>query len=270
MRTSIHWHVALGVVLLTSSLGRAQDAMPGPRPVDDLPADFEMGDSSSEITPEPRHELSSWMTGKRCNCCGPLGGFGPIDPEIYIRTGPNLITGGRGVRERLHDGWFIVGGGRSLFFNENYDRAWVLDLSVGNIKNTADSTQTFNFLNQNVGLISMSRTMFNYSLGREHYLFGPAHFFGRHWRYGYDLGGRWSTVSLILNNPGQLTGYEREGGTYVGIFGALHTDLEFPWRTALIQFGFRAEWGYNWSSLVPGGFLQLQEVNLLGTAGVRF
>ena len=54
-------------------------------------------------------------------------------------------------------------------------------------------------------------------------------------------------------------------------FASLHSDLELPlspcsWFIA----GIRAEWNYNWSSILPGQKSDLQDVNLLLNFGFRY
>ena len=56
-----------------------------------------------------------------------------------------------------------------------------------------------------------------------------------------------------------------------GAFVGLHSDLEIPMGCCIYYGGFRAEWGYTWSSMLqaqnPGDFM---DVNLLLEVGVRF
>src|SRR5262249_48141453 len=79
--------------------------------------------------------LSDWILYTRPECCGPIGANGPINTELYIRTGPCLPVGGGIFGHTLKTGWMIDGGGRSLFFNPQLDAAWTIDLGVSNIYN---------------------------------------------------------------------------------------------------------------------------------------
>ena len=92
-------------------------------------------------------------------------------------------------------------------------------------------------------------------------------------RYGFDTGGRWGTSHLDLNvhnATGDVT-YTRKQDVYGAYFIALHSDLDVPlgpcsWFIA----GIRAEWNYNWSSILPGQKNDLQSVNLLLNFGFRY
>src|SRR5438552_18503709 len=81
-------------------------------------------------SPEPEPgRLSSWITYPRAGCCGPVGRDGPIMVELFTRTGVELPAEGAIFGHVLQPGWVIEGGGRSIFFNPDLDRAWDVDLS---------------------------------------------------------------------------------------------------------------------------------------------
>jgi hypothetical protein len=78
--------------------------------------------------------LSDWIIGAQPGCCGPVGGNGPIQMEIYLETGVAFPFSDGVFGHTLQPGWSIQGGGRSLFFNPEQDAAWVVDLSASNIR----------------------------------------------------------------------------------------------------------------------------------------
>src|SRR5207247_1486983 len=77
----------------------------------------------------------SWITYPRAGCCGPMGRDGPIMVELFTRTGVELPVEGAIFGHVLQPGWVIEGGGRSIFFNADLDRAWDVDLSLSNVLN---------------------------------------------------------------------------------------------------------------------------------------
>jgi hypothetical protein len=229
--------------------------------------------------------MSSWLTYARpADCCGPVGKHGPICAEIYFRTGVSFPFG-RFLASQLKPGWVIEGGLRSLFFNPQQDAAWVLDGGISNVNynsTTRDTailrnisiTQTI--LGQQVTSIipelpvtpgGLNQTFLNLSVGRECYLWGDATQaeLGPTWRVGWDLGGRWGTEKLVLREIRHRT------DVVGGLFGAVHTDVEFPCACCIYHVGVRAEYGYIWSDVLQShNNADLNTINLLFTAGVRY
>src|SRR5262245_49857389 len=78
----------------------------------------------------PGSVAGPWGAGgaSGADCCGPIGGHGPIGSELYFGPGANLLVGGGLLNNNLQVGWQLLGGFRTLFFNAPGDRAWVLDL----------------------------------------------------------------------------------------------------------------------------------------------
>src|SRR5262245_9467796 len=72
----------------------------------------------------------NWLNGSPCYCCGPVGAHGPIGAEAFVMTGPTLPAGGGTLAPRLHSGFMVEWGGRSLFFNSANDAAWTATLAV--------------------------------------------------------------------------------------------------------------------------------------------
>jgi hypothetical protein len=247
--------------------------------------------------------LSSWITYARADCCGPLGGNGPIKDELYLRTGPSLPVAGPIFGHVLTTGWEVQGGGRSLFFNPDMDRAWTIDLSCNSIWNGgqhADRRFPLFILAQpgpNAAVFhasvlgalrELNRTSVNVALGREWYLMGKAASCGcgeRTWRVGIDGGAGYGSASAsvavdtipgipAVANDGTTTQIHllrRSTDTIASTFIGLHTEMEIPCGCCIYQVGFRAEWGYTWSDIFQRqNDSNLMDVNLLVTFGVRF
>jgi hypothetical protein len=224
----------------------------------------------------PSFGLSQWITYSRPDCCGPIGGNGPICEELYIRSGVSIPAGDGVLHKLLDTGWNISGGGRSLFFNPACDAAWTVDLGITSIYNHSQNqpkvTLITDFNNpgtptaQLVTMRDMQRTFANASLGREWYLMGAANCCdGWTWRAGFDVGGRLGTAKIDFAEPRHRT------DTIYGYFGSIHTDLEKPCGCCTGLIGFRAEWDETiMDFLDPFNNSHVQDFNLLVTFGVRF
>lgn len=142
----------------------------------------------------------------------------------------------------------------------------------------------FRIVDHPVTIRDYQRWSLNVALGREWYLFNPAYQPGRHFRVGLDSGGRWgygrvdlNDLSGILdpNNPAGLDStifYRHSSDVFGGVFVAAHADLEIPICCGASTFitGFRAEWSYNWTDVLPTQLHDLQDVNLFWTIGFRY
>jgi len=275
-----------------------QEALPPPRDAAAIPA--AQPDQALPVPPSLTSPMSSWIIHNQTDCCGPIGGSGPINTELFIRTGPTLPVAGGFLHHALDTGWVFGGGGRSMFFNPAVDAAWTADLSLLYFYNHARPNQrilvTADINNgpvtgptvQVVGHVKdLNRTFVTAALGREWYLNAPANAAGWKWRAGFDIGGRLGTGSAnFALEPGQgsiaegtnSVGLEHKTDTLYGLELALHTDIEVPYGCCTFTYGFRAEWDYTWMDILQprNAHLaqplnsQLQDVNLLLTFGVRF
>src|SRR5262249_28040476 len=142
--------------------------------------------------------LSDWITYRRPDCCGPLGGDGPVQSETYFRAGASLPIEGAFFGHTLETGWMVQGGGRVLFFEPPQENAWTIDLSVSNVYNHGQRNDFPSFLtfvnvpanttnpitgqpnppitlhNFPVTVHALNRTFANAAFGRELYLWGAA------------------------------------------------------------------------------------------------
>lgn len=223
-------------------------------------------------------------------CCGPVGANGPVTYELYTRTGPSLIVGGSAdLTAATHTGWMVAGGGRTLLFNTPGTAAWVLDLGISYAYNGGNAARILNVfspaprnaqgqltgpdVNSPFTLRSLRRSNFNYAVGRDWFLNGPGTV-GREcsWnsRIGFDVGGRWGTNHVDLIPVANPAGYLRRQGVSESVFVGLNWTWDVPMGAWILFAGGRAEWGYTWTNLIPPSDGNIQDVNLLGTIGVRF
>jgi hypothetical protein len=211
--------------------------------------------------------LSNWITYTRPDCCGPVGGDGPIFMELYVRSGVVLPVEGQIFGHVLQNGWEVEGGGRSLFFDPDAETAWTVDLSLCQMENHGQRSDIFfPVLGSFVSMRSLHRTFVNAAVGKEWYLYGPATACGTRWRAGFDVGGRLGTGRADFND----SPFTHRTDTLYGAFAAVHTDVECSCGCCTFSFGFRAEWDYMWSDILAESNSEMEDVNLLLTAGVRF
>jgi hypothetical protein len=241
----------------------------------------------------PKGSYPSPYDGDAPGCCGPVGRDGQIGTEVYLNNGPTIPYGPGAFVHRLEVGWMVDGGGRSLFFNTSHDAAWVGDLGVsyqynrGNQwrateldvrqPNTTNSTTGATVkqpdILTNVIIRDIDRTYFNYGFGRDWWIWGPgATGIEKAWnlRLGALVGGRWGTAHIDMVPTADATGYFRRQNVTEGVFLDIHANLEVPLGTVILFAGVQAQWGYDWTNLAPPGAGDIQNVNVMLTAGFRF
>jgi hypothetical protein len=251
------------------------------------PAPYGEGAPGPAVSPpmgEIRH--SAWINYPRSpGCCGPIGGHGPIGSEIYLRSGVALPFGTGLFNEDLSPGWLIEGGGRVLFFNPEVTRAWTVDFGLRNEVYNENQVRGITLTNIEVPqdgmfggttilpevvvtLNGLNQTFVNLSVGHEFYLDAPAHYEApcfRNRRVGFDMGGRWGSARVELN---ELT---HRDGVIGAAFIAGHADVEFSCGSCIFQFGVRAEYNYTWSDILQRqNDTDIQSLNVLLTGGLRF
>jgi hypothetical protein len=228
--------------------------------------------------------LSDWITYRRDDgcVCAPANGK-HLQVEVYWRTGISTPVGGGLLNDELNPGWRIEGGGRSLWFEPSFTRAWTIDAHILNVHNGGDgrtrvplsllvvNDQTGNAQRVNFGqggipgvtIAARNRTMVGLGVGREYYLLEPANVVGNLWRIGWDFGGRYGSEKMDFNEIRHRT------RVLENMFAAAHTDLEFPCCGCMWSAGFRLEWSYTWSTILQTQH-DMQDINTLFTFGVRY
>ena len=252
----------------------------------------------------PGSVTSPWCGGSPAGagCCGPYGANGPISYELYFRTGPSILVGEAQFAGTLHNvGWNVAVGGRSLFLDKSGDAAWVLDFGLGYTYHSGDRETVINALptprfvgvqtdsdraqnpsatpTTNIDtpipavLQRVMLTTFNYAVGRDWWLNGPAAVGaeqGWNSRVGFDVGGRWGTAhSEFIPLTTNVQYFRRQGITH-SLFLGTHWTAEVPMGAWILFGGARAEWGKTWTNLIPPNDGDMQNVNLLLSAGIRF
>lgn len=223
-------------------------------------------------------------------CCGAVGTCGgPIGSELFIYSGFAFPIGQGIFNQFLHTGWDIEGGGRLYMFNQPQTAAWTGILSIGNIfARTGNANEPVTLINVPVHVASavpntsaiavipqlpvtvssLNLTFVTLGGGREWWLCGsadPGQQHGCNWRAGFDFGGRWGSGEVQFN---EIQHHEHVVG---GMYAAIHSDVEWPFRCGIPFAGVRLEYQYIWTSLLQdqnnGNF---QSLNLLFQLGVRF
>jgi hypothetical protein len=219
----------------------------------------------------------NWQNSSGCYCCSPVGGNGPIGAELYLYTGPTLPAGGGAENHLLDPGWMVEWGGHSLFFNTAGTAAWVATLGISYQYNIGDlKASPVPIFNIPVFARNMSRWAFVFGGGRDWFLFnsgadgGP----GKNLRFGFDLGGRWGTSHISLqeeNNPNHANNYIRRQDVFRSFYMGAHLDAEVPMGGWVWFGGFRTEYCFNWwTDLMPGSDNRLNDLNLLISTGIRY
>ena len=221
--------------------------------------------------------ISNWIRRESTPCCnGPIGKNAEIGSELYFRTGVSIPIGDGPLFSRnTVTGFTVEGGARTLFFNHEYTKAWVIDAGISNTENSGTSfrepitifaarpgTTPPGPQNFNVTIRDVNRTFVNLGFGRE-WFFTPSKDQPAHWRFGVDAGGRYGTLKVDLREIVHRT--DVIGGAYVG----MHLLHEFQCWNSIVNVGFRTDYAYTWSDVFQRSS-DMSEVNFLFNVGVRY
>jgi hypothetical protein len=269
---------------LTGSTVHAQQA--GNQPLFQPPAPLGQHADGQAQTPSDTYGtspsgLSDWLLDQRPCCEGTPGKRFPLYTEWYVNSGVSVPVS-RATSElarQMETGWSITGGARVLFFNEPLTSAWVIDLHVMNTNEGAGHTKdafpltifqggtktTFGSGGTPLATLQDSnRTWVGLGLGHVWYLWGSAGSEGCHWRVGADLGVRYGTHRIDLDQFGDVT------DTILTTYVAASMDLEWPCKNVVIFTGARIEWAYTGSDILQTRNSDLQDLNLLFVVGFRY
>jgi hypothetical protein len=261
---------------LTATISPPTIASPAPGASTDTQQD-------NDTTQRVHEGVSSWLAYPRwAGCCCRVGHDGPIDMELYGRSGVSaFITLGLFGRT-MHPGWDVEGGVRSLFFNTAETAAWTVDLGITNTNyNTEKKIQTFilrfrktvNGVTTTVPVMpitptGLNNTTLNLAVGREWYLFGSTHDCASKefkWRVGCDGGGRWGS------NEVDLVEIQHKTSNIHGFYFSVHTDVEVPCGCAVFFTGLRSEFGYLVCDILQKqNNTEMYNVNATVTVGIRY
>jgi len=255
----------------------------------------EPGITEGAAAPGGRYSLSSWIIrpGEPGAPKYGLGMNGPIGWEAYVMTGASVPIGGGVLDRNLMVGWDVTGGGRSLFYNLDATSAWVVDVGVTNIYQTAktrdnivfvknmgkqifdnnfdpftDDIQAYGRYTGPLGVTYINRLSANLSIGKEWYIWGSAEEQdqGNNFRIGGDIGGRWGSMKMTTN--AFVTFQQAQFGS---LFGAIHADWEIPISGFILQNGFRIELDQCWNQVLQSqNNADILSLNFLYRFGIRF
>ncbi|HXD85289.1 MAG TPA: hypothetical protein VN641_02265 [Urbifossiella sp.] len=225
-------------------------------------------------------------------CGGPSGHSGTIDYDVYGFTGPSFAFGSGAFTDRLHLGFMIGGGARTLFFNQAGDAAWAFDLGLNYIYNRGSNDDFIDLFTrrpplqgannlaipqsdvfQTVRIRGLDRSALNFGIGRDWFTRGngvPGGEEGWNFRWGTDVGGRWGTAHVDMVPLDDPSGYSRRQKTFHGLYLGFHANYEVPMGGWIAFVGFRTQWSYDWMNIVPPIKGDVQSVNVLLTGGIRF
>jgi hypothetical protein len=239
----------------------------------------------------PNPGVSSWLAYPRYSgCCCRVGGCGPIDMELVVRSGGAVPLPFGLFGSIMKPGFEVEGGLRSLFFNTAETAAWTAELTVLNMNfNTTDrttngfirnfrqvvpspipgGTPTVNIIPfAPVSVSGLNDTTLNLALGRECYIWGSTHDCKStewKWRVGLDSGGSWGS------NRVDIVQFQHKTSTIGGFFGSLHSDWEKPCGCALFYAGIRVQYGFLWSNVLQKqNDTNLQTLSGLLSVGLRY
>lgn len=219
--------------------------------------------------------VSNWIRRDAKCCDGPVGKHPEIGMELYTRFGASLPIGDGPLMSRNTGAGFTAQiGARTLFYNQSYTRAWVVDTSLSNTRNSGvpfpDEIPYKTIINANppinfdstVTVRDYNRTFVNLGLGRDWYV-RPALGQPAGWRFTVDGGAGWGTsrVGLFeMTHRGDVVGRMYTGAMANYEFGCWHS---------IVNVGFRTEYSYTWSDVFRRES-DLSEINLLMNFGVRY
>lgn len=269
------WAMIVG--LTPSVASRAQTwNLPGPTsgpisPQQAPSSSVQLLQASENLTSNP--SLQSW---NRSQDQWSEGRNGPIGHEIYLLTGPTIPAGSGVLAQNLNTGWMVEGGGRTLFFHPDQNRAWTIRFGITFQENQGhDAAPTYPLFGMTVRTRSLYRYSATTALGREWFRHGnPAWSeYPNTLRFGFDFGARWGGQRLnldVIDDPIDNTTYRHYHDIFGGVVVGLQGGVEFPRPSWVWHTGFRAEYGYNWSNMIRGQNSNIHDVNLLLTTGFRY
>jgi hypothetical protein len=271
-------HIVAGLlcVMVVGGLSTSALAQSKPEPLTMPRADASAPSSALTTTDwQPQQGPGPWVNLPSQPM--PIGRNGPIGEEVFVATGPSLPVAGGVLASNLYTGWYSEIGVRSLFFNPQRDGAWTVTLGIIDIWNDGKRSAGpgFTFFGLPVVARDYNRWYASSGLGRDWFLFRSPDNSSliSSFRIGGEIGGRWGTshISMLVVGSPPPNDYLRRQAVLESLYFAAHADLEIPMGAAVFFAGFRAEYALNWSdNITPGLDGNLQDVNLLVTAGFRY
>ena len=237
----------------------------GPLPVGQIPGVME-----APVIQQPSE--TTQLMPKPGDCCGPVGGNGPIGQDVYFRAGVALPFGKGNLPKELNLGWTFQLGARSEFFDTDGRAAWAVDAHVYYAYNNAGGQGIVFLRNDIVTVRALHRWAAGLLGGRDWFLNGPG-FVGGMWdlntAYGLDFGGRWGTGHVDAQPITDATGYRRKQDVFGQLLIAAHADFSVPVGGWTFVGGARLELDYTASDFLNSGSC-FYDLNFMLTVGVRY
>lgn len=206
------------------------------------------------------------------DCCGPIGGDGPINYELYGFGGASFVFGSGALVDVLKTGWTAGTGARSLFFDVAGDAAWSIDVH-GFYTFNGGTTPPPVVINggSRASIFRLHRTAVGVGFGRE--WFSSLGYVGvpeGTLRGGLDVGYRLGTGHADFRPFGDPTGYTRVHSIFGQAFVGGHVSVDVPMGDWTFTSGVRTEYNHtHWRSIYPGGS-NLQGLTVGLFLGARF
>jgi hypothetical protein len=226
-------------------------------------------------------------------CCSPLERAGRIGYDIYAFSGVNFVFGS-GLPHYLYTGYDLGASVRTLFFDASHTAAWTIDLGGSfthnfgvethnpvnlyirqpvSVNSTTGATTNQPDLLEFSAIHGIDRSSFNYNLGRDWWLWGSGNtggMQGPNVRVGGWIGGRYGTAHVDVIPLTSADQYARRQNAFEGITVGVHMDYEVPMGGWILFGGVKAEYGYDWTNLIPPLGGNLQNINVQISVGLRF
>lgn len=242
------------------------DAPPSPPALPGVPADAPVNALVPSWSTVGSHSLQN------NNCCGPVGGNGPIGQEVYVRYGLTYAQGNSMLARNLKPGQTAQIGARTQLFNTEGDAAWAIDAHVAYAFNRGNGANIITLETEPVTIHSMHRTSVGLGLGRDWFLSRPGFIldsWDANFRLGGDVGGRWGAGHVNFDTPFEVDGYRRRYDVFAQAFGGITATMEIPMGGWTWLIGGRAEADYMWSDLIPRD-ASFYQYSFMGMLGVRY
>ena len=179
-------------------------------------------------------------------------------------------------------GWTVGGGVRTLFFDPTHTAAWTVDYGLSYTHNWGQGSRDPQFLwiRQAAGdriafsgIRAIHRTSFNFNFGRDVWLWGAGNtggMEGTNVRVGGWVGGRYGTSQVDFDPLAEVDGYARRQNVFHGVVVGAHATFDMPMGGWALFGGMRAEYGYDWTNLVPPLQGNIHNANIQLTLGIRY
>lgn len=267
-------HRFFGVLLIAVAAGALASAQPMPpaesRGAGGLPR------SASELLPEPEttYPATRWL--RRDSVMNAGRNDGPIGQEISLFTGPSIPVGGGVMSGQLTAGWMLdVRANAVAFMNDDRSAAWLIHYGLGYIYDWQSSAAPiFNLFQLPVRLEELHRFYVALGGGREWFIYdgslsGQP---GTNFRFGIDTGGRWGSMRANLRTtfPVPAANFIHRHDVTGTVYWGAHLNYEVNMGAWTWFGGFRSEYAFTFSDILPGSNSNLQDLNLLLTTGFRY